>query len=50
MSPIYVPVWMMNKGDQNTLKHIFTISTPDAIIERVLGFRKTGEHEIEILK
>ncbi|GJT13556.1 putative F-box domain-containing protein [Tanacetum coccineum] len=42
--------WMMKNGDPKTFTHIFTINTPNATIARVLGFRKSGEHVLEIRK
>ncbi|GKB07278.1 hypothetical protein Tco_0835562, partial [Tanacetum coccineum] len=44
--------WMMGEegGAMTSFKKIFTINTPDSVVKKVLGYKKSGEPIIEIKK
>ncbi|KAI3776468.1 hypothetical protein L1987_46253 [Smallanthus sonchifolius] len=43
-------VWMMEDGAPKSFTKLFTVNSPDATMLRVLGFRKSGESVVEIIK
>lgn len=47
--PVY-EVWIMNNDDQKSFTHLFSIKPQDALLQNVLGFRKSGEPVIEMLE
>ncbi|GJZ42420.1 hypothetical protein Tco_0589306 [Tanacetum coccineum] len=45
-------VWMMGEegGAMTSFKKIFTINTPGSVVDKVLGYKKSGEPIVEIKK